>query len=89
MPPGPPIYLQTIREGPGYITNVSGTRTDPDPQYDPGLMADQGPHLLRTFPLPIFAPPVGQRLSSYLTLTYNLASQVWYLWDRLQYRCLI
>jgi hypothetical protein len=90
MPPGPPIYPQTIREGPGYVTNVSGTRTGLDPQYDPALMQDQRPPPQRTFPpLPGFAAPVGQRLSLYLTLTYTLAPQVWYLWDRLQYRCLV
>jgi hypothetical protein len=43
MPPGPPIYPQTIREGPGYVTNVSGTRTGLDPQTDPALMQDQPP----------------------------------------------
>ncbi|KAI0283585.1 hypothetical protein BGY98DRAFT_1087731 [Russula aff. rugulosa BPL654] len=58
MPPGPPIYPQTIREGPGYVTNVSGTRTGLDPQYDPALMQDQRPPSQRTFPpLPGFAPP--------------------------------
>ncbi|KAH9051405.1 hypothetical protein EDB83DRAFT_2626891 [Lactarius deliciosus] len=61
MPPGPPpIYPQTLREGPGpgYVTNVSGTRTGLDPQYDPALMQDQRPPGQRTFPpLPGFAPP--------------------------------
>ncbi|KAF8499894.1 hypothetical protein F5888DRAFT_1793816 [Russula emetica] len=58
MPPGPPIYPQTIREGPGYVTNVSGTRTGLDPQYDPALMQDQRPPPQRTFPpLPGFAAP--------------------------------
>lgn len=62
MPPGPPIYPQAIRDGPGYVTNVSGTRTGLDPQYDPALMQDQRPPAQRTFPpLPGFAPPVGQR----------------------------
>jgi hypothetical protein len=64
MPPGPPIYPQTIRDGPGYVTNVSGTRTGLDPQYDPALMQDQRPPPQRTFPpLPGFAPPVGHRSS--------------------------
>ncbi|KAH9994958.1 hypothetical protein BJV74DRAFT_830722 [Russula compacta] len=68
MPPGPPIYPQTIRDGPGYVTNVSGTRTGLDHQYDPALMQDQRPPAQRTFPpLPGFAPP--------LTLTCTLASQ--------------
>ncbi|KAI9509161.1 hypothetical protein F5148DRAFT_1275400 [Russula earlei] len=58
LPPGPPIYPQTIREGPGYVTNVSGTRTGLDPQYDPALMQDQRPPSQRTFPpLPGFPPP--------------------------------
>jgi hypothetical protein len=62
MPPGPPIYPQPIRDGPGYVANVSGTRTGLDPQYDPALMQDQRPPAQRTFPpLPGF-PPVGQRL---------------------------
>jgi len=58
IPPGPPIYPQGIREGPGYVTNVSGTRTGLDPQYDPALMQDQRPPAQRTFPpLPGFAAP--------------------------------
>lgn len=59
MPPGPPpIYPQTLRDGPGYVTNVSGTRTGLDPQYDPALMQDQRPPGQRTFPpLPGFSPP--------------------------------
>ncbi|KAH9978826.1 hypothetical protein BGW80DRAFT_1530949 [Lactifluus volemus] len=58
IPPGPPMYPQTMREGPGYVTNVSGTRTGLDPQYDPALMQDQRPPAQRTFPpLPGFAPP--------------------------------
>ncbi len=90
VPPGPPIHPQTIREGPGYVTNVSGTRTGLDPQYDPALMQDQPPPPQRTSPpLPGFAPPVGRRFSLYLTLTFTLARQVWYLWDCLQYRCLV
>ncbi|KAI0305541.1 hypothetical protein B0F90DRAFT_1808783 [Multifurca ochricompacta] len=48
----------TIRDGPGYVTNVSGTRTGLDPQYDPALMQDQRPPTQRVFPpLPGFAPP--------------------------------
>jgi hypothetical protein len=35
IPPGLTIYPQTIREGPGYVSNVSGTRTGLNPQYDP------------------------------------------------------
>ncbi|KAF8492380.1 hypothetical protein F5888DRAFT_1909168, partial [Russula emetica] len=50
IPPGPPIYPQTIREGPGYVTNVSGTRTGLDPQYDPALMQDQRPPSSAHFP---------------------------------------
>ena len=30
VPPGPLIHPQTTREGPGYVTNVSGTRTGLD-----------------------------------------------------------
>ena len=88
MPPGPPpIYPQTLREGPGYVTNVSGTRTGLDPQYDPALMQDQRPPGQRTFPaLPGFAPPVGQRLLFRLTLTDTLAPQVCYLWNSHQHR---
>jgi len=77
MPPGPPpIYPQTLREGPGpgYVTNVSGTRTGLDPQYDPALMQDQRPPGQRTFPpLPGFAPPVGQRSSFRLALTETIS----------------
>ncbi|KAN0116231.1 hypothetical protein V8E52_006056 [Russula decolorans] len=52
-----PIYPQTVREGPGYVTNVSGTRTGLDPQYDTVLMQDQCPLPQSTFPpLPAFAP---------------------------------
>jgi hypothetical protein len=90
LPPGPPIYPQTIREDPGYVTNVSGTRTGLDPQYDPALMQDQRPPAQRTFPpLPGFAPPVSQRSSLWPTLTCTLASQVCYLWNRSQFRCLL
>jgi hypothetical protein len=39
MPPGPPFYPQS----PGCVTNVSGTHTSLDPQYDPALMRDQRP----------------------------------------------
>jgi hypothetical protein len=38
MLPGPSTHPQTVREGPGYVTNVSGTRTGLDSQYDPALM---------------------------------------------------
>jgi hypothetical protein len=87
MPPGPPIYPQAIRDGPGYVTNVSGTRTGLDPQYDPALMQDQRPPAQRTFPpLPGFAPPVGQRSLLLLALTCTLAPQVCYLWHRFQHR---
>ena len=78
----PPVYSQTIREGPGPVTNMSGTRTGLDPQHDPTLMPDQRPSSQCTFPpLPGFAPPVGQRLSLDLTLTYSLARQVWYPYE--------
>ena len=76
-PPGPPIYPQTICEGPGYVTNVSETCISLNPQYDPALMRltqDQRPPPQCTFPpLPGFAPPVGRHLSPYLTLTLTLA----------------
>ena len=89
--PGPPaVNPQTIREGPGHVANVSGTRTGLDPQHDPALMPDERPSPQCTFPpLPGFAPPVGQRLSLYLTLTYTSARQVWYPCDSLAYGRLI
>ncbi|KAI0066090.1 hypothetical protein BV25DRAFT_1820951 [Artomyces pyxidatus] len=55
----PPIYPPGMpgREGPGYVTNVSDTRTGLE-QYDPALMEDQRAAGPRTFPpLPGFAPP--------------------------------
>ncbi|KAI0000426.1 hypothetical protein BJV77DRAFT_1058039 [Russula vinacea] len=74
MPPGPPIYPQTIRDGPGYVTNVSGTRTGLDPQYDPALMQDQRPPPQRTFPpLPGFAPP-PDKYSTYGIVSSNADS---------------
>ncbi|KAN0129203.1 hypothetical protein V8E53_012902 [Lactarius tabidus] len=78
MPPGPPpIYPQTLREGPGYVTNVSGTRTGLDPQYDPALMQDQRPPAQpgqRTFPaLPGFAPP-PHKFATYGIVTSTAAS---------------
>ena len=62
MPPGPPpIYPQMLQEGPGYVTNVLGTHTGLDPQYDPALMQDQRPPRQCMFPpLPGFAPLVGK-----------------------------
>ncbi|KAN0116219.1 hypothetical protein V8E52_006044 [Russula decolorans] len=50
IPPEPPIYPQTVREGLGYVTNVSGARSGLDPQYDPALMQDQRRRPQRTFP---------------------------------------
>ncbi|KAI0051905.1 hypothetical protein FA95DRAFT_148546 [Auriscalpium vulgare] len=54
----PPVY-PPHRDGPGYVTNVSDTRTGVQPQYDPALMQDQRASGSRPFPpLPGFAPPV-------------------------------
>ena len=97
MPPASPNGPQSIRRrsvGPcishkriSHKCVRNSHRSPINPQYDPTLMQDQRPHPQSTFPLPVFALLVGQPLLLYLTLTYTLA--LWYLWDRLQCRCLI
>ncbi|KAI0321177.1 hypothetical protein OF83DRAFT_1051665 [Amylostereum chailletii] len=54
---GSPVYPPPQREGPGYVTNVSGTRTGLA-VFDPALLQDPRGNGQRTFPpLPGFAPP--------------------------------
>lgn len=53
----PPQYPVGLRDGPGYVTNISGTRTGLDP-YESMPSSDQRVSNQRTFPpLPGFAPP--------------------------------
>ncbi|THH21337.1 hypothetical protein EW146_g187 [Bondarzewia mesenterica] len=53
----PPMYPTSMRDGPGYVTNISGTRTGLDP-YESMPSSDQRTSSQRSFPpLPGFAPP--------------------------------
>jgi len=59
-----------MREGPGYVTNVSGTRTGLD-QYEAVPSPDQRLGNQRNFPpLPGFAPPVSRTMVYLMSALY-------------------